>query len=218
MANEETAAPLICGAEKTFAGAREGEPWRLKCERQPGHVGAHEGHGQSWYRSPHPGEIDWARRRYQTSREVSAGIFEQRRQAKKPLGVSVDPGSTAEVLLAGLVACGRALGRIEHEIEQRKHWQKVIAAASRSFSAGPESVPTEHEWAQAGQFVFAAVQQYADEPQSEPTEPIRERAEALAILILQGRRLGTPPNFLIRAGAALEVLRAAWRKAQRGGT
>lgn len=176
------------------------------------------------YSSPHPGTIDWARliaaagERYQTSREVSAGIFEQRSQAKKPLGVSVDPGSTAEVLLAGLVACGRALGRIEQEVAQRQRWKKVLDAATRMFSAGPDIMPPDHEWAKAGQLVFANVQAFVQEPQSEPTEPIRERAEALAILILQGRRLGTPPNFLIRAGAALEVLRAAWRKAQRGGT
>lgn len=138
--------------------------------------------------------------------------------AKKPLGVSVDPGDSPELLLAGLVACGRALGRIEHELAQRQHWQKVIDRA-REF--GPVRAvaleATPEQWRAFARTLFEEIREAAEAPQSEPTRPIQERAEALAILILQGRRRGVTPNFLIRAGAVLEVLRAAWRNAQRGG-
>jgi hypothetical protein len=145
-------------------------------------------------------QVDWDRLR------VAAGEA----PAKKPLGVAVDPGTTGEVLVAGLVACGRALGRIEHELAQRRGWQGVLR---RLDALVPQ---TEAAWASVGRELFERVKAEACALQSEPTQPIQDRAEALAILLLQGRRLGTTPNFLIRAGAVLEVLRAAWRKAQRG--
>ncbi len=90
------------------------------------------------------------------------------------------------------------------------------AAALRMFSGGPDVEPEAGEWEGAGRYCFAAVQLVAETPQSEPLEPIQERAEALAILLLQGSRYGRTPNALIRAGIVLDVVRAAWRKAMAG--
>ena len=150
---------------------------------------------------------------------------------RKPLGVSVDPygsmlrppelapfapDATTEVLLAGLVACGRALGRIDRELGARMHWQTVLSQASRLLppTAGVET--PQADWASVGRLLFDLVKATAEAPQSEPERPIRERAEALAILIMQGRKTDAPPNVLIRAGAVLEVLRGLWRKARAG--
>lgn len=194
------------------------------CLLERGHFGAHSDGEVTWSAAPPLGPVPERFRRPTLDESAQQIDWQRLRRAAGeaptlPLGMASDPGSTPEVpevLAAGLVACGRALGRIEQELAQRKHWQKVIAAATRTFSAGPESVPTEHEWATAGRFVYASVQLVADAPQSEPIRPIQERAEALMILLLQGRRLGSTPNFLIRAGAVLEVARSAWRKARAG--
>jgi hypothetical protein len=281
MANEDTAAPEICGAE---SGHEEFKP--SICQLTPGHDGLHaNGGGLSWRSpdtrtragagmsrgieptfaiggnggaghdprgfastisvvgagggiaggslsggGPSPGYasthgVGGSGFRYNvvpgTEGLPGAGYFSQRRDVK-PAAEPAKPG-VPEVLLAGLVACGRELGRIERELEQRQHWKRVLEATLRThFAGGPDAVPTEQEWAKAGQYLHAHAQLIADAPQSEPEKPIQERAEALAILLLRGQVGKTPPNALIRAGVAFEVLRSAarsaWRKSKRGGT
>jgi hypothetical protein len=124
---------------------------------------------------------------------------------------------TLEVLLAGLVACGRSLGQIDKEMGTAAHFRRVLSAGLKGLGVGPDSELTDEQWGKLGRYLYGSVQLVVDE-KSQPFEPIQARAEALAILIMQGQRVGVPPNFLIRAGAVLEVLRAVWRKAQRGGT
>jgi len=155
-----------------------------------------------------------------TERLSGAGYFSDRRRVERSLGepdprqLNIPGTETIEVLLAGLVACGRGLGRIGREIDDRKHWQGVLRAAT---TLAERIEPDGGDWRPLAEWLIDQVKTVACGPDVEPARPIQERAEALAILIMHGQRAGVPPNFLIRAGAVLEVLRAAWRKAQRGG-
>jgi len=175
----------------------------ISCERLPGHDGAHgsiANGGVTWSAAPPLGPVP---ERFRTM---------PRAPELEPFRAAVDakPG-LSEVLLAGLVACGRALGRIDGENAERRRWQAVLAKTDGRLDQG-------ERWSEVGPALFEQVKAVACSPPSEPSAPIQERAEALAILIMRGQVGKAPPNALIRAGVAFEVLRSAWRKAKRGGT
>ncbi len=186
-----------CGARSKVSVAGQA---LAPCSREVGHTGAHENDRASWSAAPPLGPVP---ERFRTM---------PRAPELEPFRAAVDakPG-LSEVLLAGLVACGRALGRIDGEDAERRRWQGVLAQTDGRLDQG-------ERWSEVGPALFEQVKAVACSPPSEPSKPIQERAEALAILILRGQVGNAPPNALIRAGVAFEVLRSAWRKAKRGGT
>lgn len=211
MAIQETAA-AICGAASPapIAGG-----FQTTCKREPGHFGAHADEDVTWSAAPPLGPVPERFRRKPLEPDASdRQVLDE--VAARLRGAAVTPSRTPEVLVAGLVACGRALGRIEHELGQRKHWQAVLSTAARMLPPDRLQEPQENEWARVGKHLFGLVTATAEAPQSEPDGPIRERAEALAVLLLQGTRYSGTPNVLIRAGVALDVVRSAWRKAMAG--